>query len=119
MRPYSQDLRQRVMFRLQAGDRVNVVAQRYNLDPRTVERWRSRQREEGHVLPHVIPGRPRKLNAALEQQLAEQCDRHPDETLPQHAERLAQEQQVRVSRQTVGRALLRQDRTRKKDAVRE
>lgn len=119
MRPYSQDLRQRVMARLQAGDRVGAVAQRYTIDPRTVERWRERQREEGHVLPHPIPGRPRRLKAELEQRLAEQCDRHPDETLVQHAQRLTQEQQVQVSRQTVGRALLRQGRTRKKDAVRQ
>ncbi|MEF2280497.1 helix-turn-helix domain-containing protein [Deinococcus sp. YIM 134068] len=119
MKPYAQDLRQRVMARLQAGDRVKVVAQRYNVDPRTVERWRERQREEGHVLPRAIPGRPRKLDAALEQHLAEQSDRHPDETLPQHPQRLAQERQVRVSRQTVGRALLRQGRTRKKDLVRQ
>ncbi len=117
MRPYSQDLRQRVMARLQAGDRVRVVAQRYNVDPRTVERWRERQREEGHVLPHPIPGRPRKLDAALDQRLAEQCDQHPDETLVQHAQRLAQDQQVQASRQTVGRALLRQGQTRKKVAV--
>ncbi|WP_083939260.1 helix-turn-helix domain-containing protein [Deinococcus apachensis] len=50
---------------------------------------------------------PRKLDAALDQRLAEQCDQHPDETLAQHAQCLAQEQQVQVSRQTVGRALLR------------
>lgn len=117
MKPYSQDLRQRVMARLQVGDRVKVVAQRYNVDPRTVERWRVRQREEGHVRPHPIPGRPRKLDAAQEQRLAEQSDQHADETLAQHTQRLAQEQQLQVSRQTVGRALLRQGRTRKKDAV--
>lgn len=119
MRPYSQDLRQRVMARLQAGDRVSAVAQRYNVNPRTVERWRERQREEGHVLPHRIPGRPRKLDATLAQRLAEQSDRYPDATLPQHRERFAQEQQVQVSRQTVGRVLRRQGRTRKKDAVRQ
>lgn len=87
------------MARLPAGDRVKVVAQRYNLDPRTVERWHLYQREEGHVLPHPIHGRPRKLDGALDQRWAQQGDQHP--------QRLAQDQQVQVSRQMVGRALVR------------
>ncbi|WP_083939259.1 helix-turn-helix domain-containing protein [Deinococcus apachensis] len=52
---HPQDLRLRVLAWLRAGDQVEVVAQQYNVDPRPVERWRERQREEGHVLPHAIP----------------------------------------------------------------
>jgi len=57
MRPYSQDLRQRVLHAIDAGDSQSTVAKTLSVSVATIKRYLKQRREMGHVLPKAIPGR--------------------------------------------------------------
>jgi transposase len=61
-RPYSTDLRERAVARVQAGESVRSVAQVLNISPSSVVKWSQRFRATGSAAAGKIGGhRPRVL----------------------------------------------------------
>src|SRR5947209_19812871 len=85
MKAYSQDLRQRVLRAVDAGQTQTEIAKTFAVSPATIKRYLKRRRETGQVLAKAIPGRPAKKGAALEAGLLTQLEAHPDATLEEHA----------------------------------
>jgi transposase len=97
MKPYSQDLRDRVIAALQAGETQAAVAARFSVHKSTVEKWWYRQRDTGScaALPHAS-GPQRTLQASDDFIRAEvKC--HPDATLEELCARVQEEHGVSAS----------------------
>ena len=72
MRPYSMDLRDRAMARLDAGETVRVVAEALSVAPSTVVKWSLRRRDTGSAAPGKIGGHvPGRIGGAQAQWLRE------------------------------------------------
>jgi transposase len=66
MRPYSMDLRVRVLEAAETGEGTADLADRFSVSPAWVRRLRQRHRATGEVGPRVPrPARARKLDAHL------------------------------------------------------
>lgn len=116
MRPYSTDLRQRVLAAYRRGEgSVRDLADQFEIAPRTLENWLVLTRETGSVAPRAHGGgaqarlSPKRLNV-----LRQLVQDDPDATLLELAERLAEATQCRVHPSTISRALADLDLTRKK-----
>jgi transposase len=55
-KPYSMDLRERVVAAVEAGQSRRAVAKLFNLGPATVVRWVERQRTSGACAPKPMGG---------------------------------------------------------------
>ena len=66
MRPYSDDLRRRIIAAKEAGKSCAQVAERFAIGVRTVERYWERYREKGHCRPGQIGGHRRSRLAGHE-----------------------------------------------------
>jgi|SRR3712207_5374076 transposase len=107
MKPYSKDLRVRVLAAVDSGVPREEVAKIFSVSVPTIKRWLKRRRETGDVEPKPIPGRPRVKGAALEEWLPSQLQDNSDLTLEEHSEAFEEELGVAVSSSTVGRAIAR------------
>jgi transposase len=108
MKPYSQDLRIRVLAAVDRGVPAEEAASTFSVSVPTIKRWLKRRRETGGVEAKPIPGRPRLKGAALEGWLPEHLEKNDDLTLEEH--RAAFEEAhagTTVSASTVGRAIAR------------
>jgi transposase len=114
MRPFSPDLRHRIMAALDAGQPTSVVAERFQVAPRTVRRYRQRWREHGTLDPTPHPGRHRKIRGADEDLLREQVLAAPDATLRDHRLQWHTRTGVWISEATLCRTLQRLQLTVKK-----
>ena len=106
-RPYSMDLRERVISRYQRGDvTLEEVASQFEIGIATVNRWLRRTREEGSPVVHP-PGRgPKPLIGDSEWVLVEGISRaRPDTTMQEVAWILEEEHGLKVSRATVQKAV--------------
>lgn len=75
-KPYSMDLRERAMRRMQAGEPVRQVAAALSLAPSTVVKWSLRLRATGAVSPGRMGGhRPRRIVGPHEAWLKERAAR--------------------------------------------
>ncbi len=115
MRPYSQDLRERIIAALEAGERTGQVAARFAVSDRTVRRYWQLLRERATLAPRPIPGR-RRLTAGREAELLAQLQAHPDATLAQHGRLWFDRTGQRLSLATMHRAIRRLNWTVKKTA---
>lgn len=86
MKPYSLDLRQRVLRAIDTGQSQAVVAQTFSVSITTIKRYLKQQREVGHVVSKPIPGRPSIKGAALQAGLLDQLEADPDATREQHCQ---------------------------------
>jgi transposase len=114
MKPYSQDLREKIIQALEAGGTQEEAADRFAVSLSFVEKLWRRWRETGScaALPHA-GGRQRSLReheAALRKQVAEQ----PDATLSELCDRLTAAGAPAVSVATMCAELQRLDLPRKK-----
>lgn len=114
MRPYSQDLREKIIRALEAGETQEEVAERFSVSLSFVEKLWRRWRTSGScaALPHA-GGRERSLReheAAIRKEVATQ----PDVTLAELCERLAGAGVPAVSLATMCAELQRLDLPRKK-----
>jgi transposase len=107
MKPYSKDLRLRVLAAVDAGKPREEVAKTFSVSMPTIKRWLKRRRETGDVEPKPIPGRPRLKGAALQEWLPSQLQDNHDLTLEEHSEAFEEEVGVVVSASTVGREIAR------------
>src|ERR687898_557178 len=109
MKPYSKDLRLRVLAAVDAGKPREEVAETFSVSMPTIKRWLKRRRESGDVEPKPIPGRPGVKRAALQERLPSHLENNDDLTLEEHREAFEEAHSgvMRVSRATVGRAIAR------------
>ena len=116
MKPYSEDLRERIAAACGAGDStLGQVAARFSVSLSFVNKLRQRQRASGTVaaLPHYGGPAP-LLDAAARAQLAACVARHPDATLDELRVHLAASGGPAVGRTTVWQGLQALDLRRKK-----
>jgi transposase len=91
MRPYSEDLRERVIGAIERGERTQAqAADQFRVGLRTVERWLQLKRATGSLTakPHA-GGAVRKL-ASVSDQIMSEVKRQPDATLAELCQRVAQ-----------------------------
>ena len=118
MRPYSQDLRRRVLHAIDAGDSQSTVAQAFSVSVATIKRYLKQRREMGHVLPKAIPGRPAVKGAVLQAHLQAQLEAHPDVTREEHCRLFEAAHGITVSPASISRARAVLGWTRKKKTIR-
>src|ERR671912_1645160 len=105
MKPYSKDLRLRVLSAVDAGKPREEVAKTFSVSIPTIKRWLKRRRQTGDVEPRAIPGRPARKGAMLKEWLPEHLEANHDLTLEEHCEAFEEEFGEGVSTSTIGRAI--------------
>jgi transposase len=105
MKPYSKDLRLRVLSAVDAGMPREQVAETFSVSMPTIKRWLRRRRETGDVEPKPIPGRPSKKGAMLKEWLPHHLEANDDLTLEEHQEAFEEEFGEAVSTSTIGRVI--------------
>jgi transposase len=107
MKPYSKDLRLRVLSAVDAGMPREEVAKTFSVSMPTIKRWLKRRRETGDVQPKPIPGRPSRKGRMLKEWLPDHLEANDDLTLEEHREAFEEEFGEEVSTSTIGRAIAR------------
>jgi transposase len=105
MKPYSKDLRLRVLAAVDAGKPGEEVAETFSVSVPTIKRWLKRRRETGDVEPEAIPGRPARKGPMLNEWLPEHLEANDDLTLEEHREAFEERFGEEVSTSTIGRAI--------------
>lgn len=114
MKPYSEDLRVRVVEARLSGETTAEVAERFGVCGAFVRRLLQRFRETGSLDPLPYPGRPGRRLDGRDDELREAVREHPDATPAELRDLL----KLPVSAVTVWRAMRRLGLTRKKKSVR-
>ena len=119
MKPYSLDLRERVVSAIEKGDSsFRKVAQRFAVSKTCVERWVKMKRTEGHVVPRQQGGSVSAV-MAHQAQLMAIFEKRTDATLAEYCELLFDETGLWVSQSTMCRTLQRLNLPRKKNPARQ
>ncbi len=105
MKPYSKDLRVRVLAAVDGGTPREEVAKTFSVSTPSIKRWLKRRRETGNVEPRPIPGRSPVKGAALKGWLPEHLEGGPDLTLEEHRRAFEEATGTKVSAATVSRAI--------------
>ena len=116
-RPYSNDLRERVVDAVAAGASCRAVAARFGVSVSTVVKWSQRKRATGSVTPGKIGGHRRPVLGPHRAFIVERLSQEPHVTLHRLKDELA-ERGIRVSHNTVWTFLRREGLRFKKNAVR-
>jgi transposase len=114
MRPYSEDLRERVVRAVAIGTPRQDVAATFAVSVPTIERWLRLKRETGSLAPKPVPGPVAVKTEALMAALPERLVEHADATLAAQWSWWRGASGVEVSTATMSRALTRLGCTRKK-----
>jgi transposase len=119
-RPYSADLRERVLADCEAGLSRAAAARRYRVGERTVYRWLAEAHHEGRRAAKPHAGGPRPVVAGTEDILHELATGPAtrDATLAEQVELYKARTGRKLSPSTLCRAFQRQRLTRKKDSAR-
>jgi transposase len=115
MRPYSLDLREKIVESVKKGVSKAETARRFGVDRATVKRYCKRLDEHGTLEARKAPGKAPKLDQKATELLLGDLRERPWVTHSQRAEFLFAMSGVRVSEATVCRAVGRLRRSRKKD----
>ena len=107
MRPYSKDLRLRVLAACDRGMLREEVARVFGVSAPTIRRYLRLRRETGGVEAKPVPGPPARKGAALESALPAQARSNPDLTLAEHCELFEEQHGIDVSTATMSRAFAR------------
>lgn len=115
MRPYSNDLRERIVAAVERGEpSIRQLAHLFSVSVSCIVRLLQHQRRTGSVQPKPHGGvPPRKLDAAAEARLLELVRKQPDATLAELRDRLG----LPCCLMTIARALQRHHLTRKKKTL--
>ena len=105
MKPYSKDLRLKVLGAVDRGMPKKEVARVFGVSEPTIRRYLRLRRETGEVEPKPPKGPPARKRALLEEVLPTQLRLNPDLTLEEHCELFEDEHGVEVSTATMSRAL--------------
>jgi YD repeat-containing protein len=114
MRPYSLDLRTRIVAALDTGQPVAAVAERFAVSARTVRRYRQQWHTAGQLRARTAPGRRRVIPPEQDALLRAQVAAHPDATLAVHCQLWTEATGQQPSLATMCRALQRLRWTHKK-----
>src|SRR6266704_7192469 len=113
-KPYSLDLRERVVAALEGGMSTAQAAIHFSIGKATAGSWGRRKRSQGDVRP-AKQGKPKgSVLDAHEAFILGVLREQPDTTLKEMVERLAAERGVRVVTTAVWKFLDRHDQTHKK-----
>jgi transposase len=112
-RPYSVDLRERVVRAVEAGLSRRAAARRFEVSASFVIKLVQRWRQEGSLEPARYGGWKRAILAAHAERVHEQLRREPDLTIAELRRRLAAAA-IRVSPAAISRFLAAEGLTRKK-----
>ena len=107
MKPYSKDLRLRVLAAVDRGMAQKEVARTFGVSEPTIRRYLRLHRQTGNVDPRPAAGPPARKGAALDDALPAQVSRNPDLTLEEHCDLFYDERGVEVSVSSVSRAFSR------------
>ncbi len=118
MKAYSEDLRGRILRAVDQSRSRSEIVSLFENSLSTIKRYVKQRRDEGHVRPKTIPGRPPKKRTQVEAGVLPQLQAHDDATLEQHCDFWEQAHGERVSRWTMSRAIKRLGWTRKKKSLR-
>ena len=114
MKPYSEDLRWRVVRAVARGTPRADVAGRFEVSVPTIERWLRQRRETGGLAPKPVPGPVAVKTDALLVAMPERMAEHADATLAEQCSWWREASGAEVSTATMRRALTRLGWTRKK-----
>ncbi len=115
-RAFSNDLRERVVSAVEAGESTRFVAKRFGIAVSTVVKWHQRWRETGSVAPAKMGGHRPFILDAHNDFIVEEINRTSHLTLSKLQDLLAK-RGVKVSHDTVWRFLRREGLTFKKNTV--
>jgi transposase len=104
MKPYSKDLRLKVLKAVDRGMPRKEVAEVFGVSMPTIKRWLKRRRETGEVAAKPNPGPPARKGMALEQALPAQLRANPDFTLEEHQQLFEESYGMSVSTASISRA---------------
>jgi len=116
-RPLSNDLRERVVSAVLAGESCRSVAARFDVAVSSVVKWSQRHRATGSVAPGKMGGHRKRVLEPHRAFIVERINRQPHLTLHGLKAELAA-QGVRVSHNTVWEFLRREGLRFKKNPVR-
>ena len=116
-RPYSIDLRERVVAAVDAGESCRSVAARFGVAVSTVVKWSQRQRQTGSVSPGKMGGHRRAVLEPHREFIMERLRQVPHLTLHGLKDELAA-RGIKVSHNTVWTFLRREGLRFKKKPVR-
>lgn len=117
MKPYSQDLRERVVKAVDEGLSRSEIVHLFGVSEATIKRYLKLLRETGSLAPKSIPGYPPRKIGALQKGLQPQLEAHPDATLEEHCRLWEAQTGVKVSISTMSDAIRRLKWTWKKKTV--
>jgi transposase len=105
MKPYSQDLRVRVIAALKVGEIQAAVAARFSVHKSTVEKWWYRQRDTGSCAALPQASGPHRTLKVCDDVIRAEVKRHPDATLDELCARVWEATGVRASSSMMCREL--------------
>jgi len=88
-KPYSQDLRERVIATIEAGETQSATAKTFKISRRTVVDYVRRWRETGHLAADKFGGHKRHQLARHETKVRSMVEAWPEQTLAELQARLA------------------------------
>ena len=106
MRPFSLDLRQRIVEALQSGQTRPAVAERFGVSLATVDRFAKQWREKKDLSPRPITGRPRAILATQQEVLQNLITTQKDATLESLSKALEEQTGKKVSLSALQRNLV-------------
>jgi transposase len=116
-RPLSNDLRERVVAAVEAGESCRSVAARFGVAVSSVVKWAQRRRATGSVAPGKMGGHRKRVLEPHRAFIAERINETPHLSLHRLKDELAA-RGVKVSHDAVWRFLRREGLRFKKNAVR-
>ena len=114
MKPYSMDLRHKVIEALEGEGTTEEIAERFGIAGSSVRKWRLRLKRRGSLEPDKPPGRKREFSAQHDARLREAVESRPDATRGELADAVAEKMGRVFSKPVITRALQRLGFTRKK-----
>jgi transposase len=117
MKPYSQDLRERVVKAVDKGYSRREIVKLFDVSEATIKRYLKQRCETGNLAPKPIPGYPPRKLGALQKGLQPQLEAHPDATLEEHCRLWEAQTGINVSISTMSDAIQRLEWTRKKKTL--
>ena len=98
MKPYSQDLRDRVIAAFEAGEETQeAIAEKFGISPSTADKWWYRWRRTGSCAAWPHASGPERTLQACDKLIRAEVKKQPDVTLEELCERVAETKQVSAS----------------------
>jgi transposase len=105
MKPYSKDLRLKVLDAVDRGMNRREVVEVFGVSLPSIKRWLKMRTESGDIEAPPIPGPPAVKRAMLSEWLPSQLQSNPDLTLEEHCQAFEQDWGVKVSTATMCRTI--------------